>query len=52
MGNQPRGHIDGDYNDLFLDAHGDPVNLQADIIGDYNYAWLEAGASNSTVTMS
>ena len=42
-----RGHIDGDYNDLFLDAHGDSVSLQADIIGDNNYAWLESGASNS-----
>lgn len=42
-----RGHIDGDFNELFLDAHGNSTQLQADIIGDNNYAWLEAGASNS-----
>ena len=45
-----RGHIDGDWNDLFMDAHGDAVSLQADVIGDYNYAWLEAGGSNSHVS--
>ena len=49
-------YIEGDYNDLFLDNHGNYGELKADVIGDNNYAWLEAGGSdtndtNNTITL-
>ena len=41
------GYIEGDYNDLFFDNHGDYSQLKAEIVGDNNYAWLEAGTTSS-----
>ena len=40
------GYVEGDNNKLFLDNHGNYGQLKADIMGDDNYAWLEAGGSN------
>ena len=43
-------YVEGDYNDLFLDNHGNYGDLQADVIGDNNWAWLEAGGSDTNDT--
>jgi len=40
-------YIEGDYNELFLDNHGNYGELKAEIIGDNNYAWLKQGNTNS-----
>ena len=40
------GYVEGNNNGLFLDNHGNYGQLKADIMGDDNYAWLEAGGSN------
>ena len=40
-------YIEGDYNEVFLDNHGNYGQLKAEIIGDNNYAWLEQGNTNS-----
>jgi len=40
-------YIEGDYNNLYLDNHGNYGELKAEIIGDNNYSWLEQGTTNS-----
>jgi len=39
-------YTEGDYNAVLLDNHGNYGKLKVDVVGDNNYAWLEAGTSN------
>jgi len=39
-------YTEGDYNAVLLDNHGNYGKLKVDVVGDNNYAWLEAGDSD------
>jgi hypothetical protein len=39
-------YTEGNNNAVLLDNHGNYGKLKVDVVGDNNYAWLEAGTSN------